>query len=225
MTAIGDAIKRLREERGWNQRDLAERMTAAGFKLDYSNLAKRERGEIKRILPPERRVYAQVFGMKLEEFEATWRASKIEQTNGGGAGIPVINRAPAGTIVDYEEYGIDSGQGHEYIERGGIDDPLAFAVIVVGASMEPALFEGDYVIFSPVARVPKPRAELKPGAVCFVRTSPEVKGCGCCIARFKGTDGKALDFTKDNKKHKGFSVSREHIEQLAVAVERRTKRL
>jgi transcriptional regulator with XRE-family HTH domain len=216
--AIGQAVRALREDRGWNVRELADKMG-----LSHGVMAAKERGEI-RIKPPEERRLAEIFGLKLEEFRDKWRASRVEQTVGGD-GIPVINRAPAGNVVDYEEHGVDSGQGFEYLERGGVEDPLAFAVIVVGQSMETALFEGDYLIFSPVARVPKPRAELKPGAVCFVRTAPEVKGCGCCIARFKGSDGKRLDFTKDNRKFKGFAVDREHVEQLAVAVERRTKRL
>lgn len=195
--------------------------------LDYSNLSKRERGEIKRISPAERRLFAKAFGISIEDFDSRWRAYRIEQTVGDPErrGIPVINRSPAGTVVDYAEYGVDSGQGHEYIERGGVDDPLAFAVIIVGDSMEPNLFEGDYVIFSPVARVPKPRAELKPEAVCFVRVVQDAKEPGCCVARFKGSDGKSLVFTKDNRKHKGVTVPREHVEQLAVAVERRTKRL
>jgi hypothetical protein len=46
----------------------------------------------------------------------------------GGLGIPIINLAPAGRIVDYEEYGVDSGQGWEYVEQGDIEDPLAFGV-------------------------------------------------------------------------------------------------
>lgn len=208
----------MREEQG-----LTVRALAGLVGINFTGVAARERGEI-RVKPPERKRFAQAFGMTIEEFDARWRASKVERTI-GGEGIPVINRAPAGMIVDYEEYGVDSGQGTEYIERGSIDDPLAFAVVVVGESMETALFDGDYVIFSPVARVPKPRAELKPGAVCFVRIGQDAKRSGCSIARFKGTDGKSLEFTKDNKQHKGFCVDREHVEQLAVAVERRTKRL
>ncbi len=223
MTAIGDAIKRLREERGWNQRKLATLVTEAGFKIDHSNLAKRERGEIKNVKPPERRAYAKVFGLTQEEFDAEWRASRIDQTNGGGPGIPVINRAPAGTIVDYEEYGVDSGQGMEYIERCNVEDPLAFAVIVVGDSMEPELRSGDYAVFSPVFRVPKPRAEAKPGSICFVRIGGGAKRNGCSIARLKAATSTSLEFSKDNPKHKGFSVDQEHLEQFAVLVELRRK--
>lgn len=215
-------MRAAREERGITLREMASRVQKIGWDISYSALAQKERGGIK-ITPPERKYIAQALDMTLDEFDALWRASRIERTDGdesGKNGIPVINRAPAGMVVDYHEYGVDSGQGHTYIDRGNIDDPFAFAVIVVGDSMEPELREGDYVIFSPM-NVPKPRAKLEPGKVVFIRVGQDAKNPGCCIARFDSADGQVLKFTKDNKKHKAITVNREHIEQLSVMVQMR----
>lgn len=223
--SIGQAIRQLREEREWGLRDLAAKVTALGLPLSHQAVQTREKGAVP-VNPRERKIFARVFELSLEDFDKRWRGSKLDRTDGdesGRRGIPVINRAPAGMVIDYNEYGVDSGQGYEYIERGTVDDDLAFAVVVVGDSMEPRLHEGDYLIFSPL-NVPKPRAALDVGCVAFIRFAPDSKKVGCCLARFmgKGPDGK-LRFSKDNPKHKGHVLAPTEIEQLAVAVERRSR--
>ena len=215
MSAIGKIIRELREERGWSQSDLAIK---AGLK--QTTVSTRESGKF-RVKPPERKLFADAFDMDLEDFDALWRAAKIDQTNGGN-GIPIINRAPAGNIVDYEEFGVDSGQGFQYIDFGGLpENEMLFAVIVVGDSMTPGIKDGDKLIFKPLDRE-RPSA-FEDGQVAFIRFAEEYKERGCTIARVSRTESGQLLLAKDNHKYKHRLVDREMISQIAVAVERRTE--
>lgn len=216
MSAIGNTIRSLRKERGWTQIHLAGLL-----EVTQSVVSDRERGAMG-VSHSERKRYAAAFGMTLDEFDTLWRANKIEQTIGGD-GIPVINRAPAGGIVDYEEYGVDSGQGFEYIDFGQLSkDQNLFALIVTGDSMSPTLEDGEYAVFKPMDRE-KSNGDFKDGSVCFVRFSREYKEQGCTIARVWPLDDGDLQLTKDNPDHKPRLVKREYVEQIAVAIERRSK--
>jgi len=93
----------------------------------------------------------------------------IEQASpkpGPGQLIPVINKVSAGYPVDFDDFEYPAGFADDYVRCPDTDDPHAFAVRVVGDSMEPNFSEGDIVIFSP-------GAEVRNGDDCFVRfTSP-----------------------------------------------------
>lgn len=78
--------------------------------------------------------------------------------------IPVINRVAAGYPVDFDDLEYPAGFADDYVRCPDIDDPHAFAVRVIGDSMEPKFFEGDIVIFSPAA-------EVRNGDDCFIRLS------------------------------------------------------
>lgn len=77
--------------------------------------------------------------------------------------IPVINKLSAGYPADFTDLGYPVGFADEYISAPvDLEDPNAFAVRVVGDSMEPRYHEGDIVIFSPAMAVHS-------GDDCFVR--------------------------------------------------------
>jgi phage repressor protein C with HTH and peptisase S24 domain/DNA-binding XRE family transcriptional regulator len=77
--------------------------------------------------------------------------------------IPVINKVAAGYPEEFTDLGYPAGVADEYVSGPAeLDDPNAFAVRVVGDSMEPRYHEGDIVILSPAA-------EVKTGDDCFVR--------------------------------------------------------
>ena len=60
----------------------------------------------------------------------------------------------------------DDSYSDDYVRCPDLHDPNAFAVRVVGDSMEPKFFEGDIVIFSP-------SSQINSGDDCFVRlTTP-----------------------------------------------------
>jgi repressor LexA len=77
--------------------------------------------------------------------------------------IPVINKVAAGYPQDFTDLGYPVGIADEYVTvPAEMSDLSAFAVRVVGDSMEPKYHEGDIVIFSPAASV-------ESGDDCFVR--------------------------------------------------------
>ncbi len=76
--------------------------------------------------------------------------------------IPVINKVAAGYPADFDDLDYPVGIADDYVRGPDIHDPNAFAVRVVGDSMEPKFAEGDIVIFSPAA-------EVRSGDDCFVR--------------------------------------------------------
>jgi len=94
---------------------------------------------------------------------------QIEQTSPSlapGRLVPVINRVAAGYPLDFDDLDYPVGVADEYVRCPDVHDPNAFAVRVVGDSMEPRYRENDIVIFSPAS-------EVRNGDDCFVRlTAP-----------------------------------------------------
>ncbi len=83
-----------------------------------------------------------------------------------GKMVPVINKVAAGYPNDFDDLDYPVGIADDYVRCPGLHDPNAFAVRVVGDSMEPKFKEGDIVVFSPAA-------EVSNGNDCFVRfTTP-----------------------------------------------------
>ncbi|MHC4395430.1 MAG: XRE family transcriptional regulator [Planctomycetota bacterium] len=76
--------------------------------------------------------------------------------------VPVINKVAAGYPGDFNDLDYPVGVADDYVRCPDLHDPNAFAVRVVGDSMEPKFSEGDIVIFSPAA-------EVHNGDDCFVR--------------------------------------------------------
>jgi repressor LexA len=76
--------------------------------------------------------------------------------------IPVINKVAAGYPADFNDLDYPAGVADDYVRCPDLHDTNAFAVRVVGDSMEPKFNEGDIVVFSPAA-------EVHSGDDCFVR--------------------------------------------------------
>jgi repressor LexA len=76
--------------------------------------------------------------------------------------VPVINRVAAGYPTDFNDLDYPAGVADDYVRCPDLHDPNAFAVRVVGDSMEPKFCEGDIVVFSPAA-------EVNNGDDCFIR--------------------------------------------------------
>ncbi|MEN8126458.1 MAG: XRE family transcriptional regulator [Planctomycetota bacterium] len=86
----------------------------------------------------------------------------LSQKEKPGQMVPVINKVPAGYPSEFDDMGYPAGFADDYVRCPDIHDPNAFAVRVVGDSMEPKFSEGDVVIFSPAA-------DVQNGDDCFVR--------------------------------------------------------
>ncbi len=86
--------------------------------------------------------------------------------------VPIINKVSAGYSVEFTDLDYPVGVADEYIAVPvDLGDPHAFAVRVVGDSMEPRYHEGDVVILSPAETI-------QSGDDCFVRFAPEVRRKG-----------------------------------------------
>jgi len=76
--------------------------------------------------------------------------------------VPVINKVAAGYPSDFNDLDYPVGVADDYVRCPDVHDPNAFAVRVVGDSMEPKFCQGDIVVFSPAA-------EVHNGDDCFIR--------------------------------------------------------
>ncbi|HUW21008.1 MAG TPA: XRE family transcriptional regulator [Sedimentisphaerales bacterium] len=79
-----------------------------------------------------------------------------------GRMVPVINKVAAGYPSDFNDLDYPVGVADDYVRCPDLHDPNAFAVRVVGDSMEPKFRQGDIVVFSPAA-------DVHNGDDCFVR--------------------------------------------------------
>jgi SOS-response transcriptional repressor LexA len=173
--------------------------------------------------PPahERRDWAVRLGFAdLIDFDRQWRDSWACVTRARRDGwLPIINQAPAGQPVDYQEYGIDSGLGFEYVPRPpGMDGEILFAVIVIGDSMSPAYAPGDLVIFRPV----KQEETVPDGSSVFVRFSAERDHTCTFKNLWRHKDGR-LELRPQNPLYAPMIVAPAEIDRLALAVERRAR--
>lgn len=98
--------------------------------------------------------------------ESNLNIEQEQSTLAAGRMVPVINKVAAGYPNDFDDLDYPVGIADDYVRCPGLHDPNAFAVRVVGDSMEPKFKEGDIVVFSP-------DAEVSNGDDCFIRfTTP-----------------------------------------------------
>ena len=86
----------------------------------------------------------------------------VQQVHTAGKLVPVINDVVAGYPVDFDDKGYPPGGADDYVRCPDLHDPNAFAVRVVGDSMETKYHQGDIIVFSPAT-------EVRNGDDCFVR--------------------------------------------------------
>ena len=94
--------------------------------------------------------------------ESELDADKGSLSLAAGRLVPVINKVAAGYPSDFDDLDYPVGVADDYVRCPDLHDPNAFAVRVVGDSMEPKFRQGDIVIFSPAA-------EVHNGDDCFIR--------------------------------------------------------
>lgn len=63
--------------------------------------------------------------------------------------LPLLSKIPGGSPIEFTDGEYPVGFGEEFVDRGDITDPNAFALIVEGDSMSPRINSGDIVIISP----------------------------------------------------------------------------
>lgn len=208
-------MQRLREQGGWTQQEVAEKL---GFSLTaYRN---RESGMV-RVKESELTPIATALGVSRDTFVKMWQTSTMDLRTAENRGIPVVNKAPAGSAWDFEAYGVSSRDGASYIEReAGEESDDLFAVEVVGESMLPELRQGDILVLWPVAQGVPPQSI--DGRIVLASFSAE-HGGGVCLAQLKLTGkqddhrGLAARLVKLNTKHKPRDIYLTDLDRLAVA--------
>lgn len=96
-----------------------------------------------------------------EEIEAVLK-TEVRGTISAGRLVPIINKVSAGYPTDFDDLDYPVGIADDYVRCPDLHDSNAFAVRVIGDSMEPKFKEGDIVVFSPAAQVQN-------GDDCFIR--------------------------------------------------------
>lgn len=218
MAHFGETLKKLRNARGFSQPALGEMVGVSDQRIsDWEQMSSAS------IRGYNYHKLAAALGMTVEQLDREWRPQGIPQSVGDPIrrGIPLINKAPAGKIIDYEECGADSGQGNWYIQRDGIEDPNAFGVVITGDSMSPFLVAGAVAIFSPMdmdGHTHFRRLLVKEGHVVYVRFSSDAPKEGCTVARLFPAAGGKIKLVKDNKKYKPISCETQHIASMAAMI-------
>src|SRR5271155_1812097 len=134
MSRVGTLLRGMRLAKRWDLAAMAAELQTSARRLELV--------EIGAAFPSaaERRAWAEKLGFAdLLDFDRHWRDGWLGITLARrGGSIPIINQAPAGQPVDYQEYGIDSSIGYEYVPRSAdmaaLDADILFAVIVIGDS-------------------------------------------------------------------------------------------
>jgi len=221
MAHFGQIVRRRRLALDLSQQQLAERAT-----LHRNTLNRIERvvASPREVHPSTLTLLAGALGVEpqalIDEAAAPPPAVTRGDPDGDPAGrqIPVINQAPAGEPVDYEEFGVDSGQGYTYLPRSPwqVGDDLLFAFVVVGDSMAPEFQPGDYV----VCRHVEPD-QIRDGEPCFVRLGAAHETA--CTFKRAFALGDRVELRPDNPRHRPRIVDKADILRMAPVVEKRTR--
>jgi phage repressor protein C with HTH and peptisase S24 domain len=107
-----------------------------------------------------RQLVRKLIGRRAEKVLTT--IEKPTETIKAGRLIPIINKVAAGYPRDFQDLEYPAGVADDYVRCPDVHDPNAFAVRVVGDSMETRFREGDVVVFSPAS-------EVRSGDDCFIR--------------------------------------------------------
>lgn len=181
--------------------------------------------------------YALALGVSVEEFEAALglgdtRTSRY-QSNPPKSGrvfltnrrIPLVSSVSAGPRGDYMEWGSTSQDALEFLDDGGVDHPdQCFACRVHGTSMEPTLYDGDFIIcrrLDPYAGHPPIADEC----CVVVRFTEEASKSQAALGRWVSLPDGRVRLKKDNPLFSPTDWDRSAFAQVAVVVQRRTSRL
>lgn len=104
-----------------------------------------------------------------EPVDASPEAPPVSPFGGAGRIVPIINKVAAGYPQHFTDLDYPPGVADDYLRCPDLDDPQAFALHVVGDSMEPLYRERDIVIFSP-------NTPARDGDDCFVRFEADAAG-------------------------------------------------
>lgn len=164
MTELGDRVARLREDKGWAQRDLAEQVTNLGFKIGQSAIGNIESGQTKGI-PKCLPWLADALGVSREFLlygrEKSAAANKVDDYSALGAVRPwqkrdkeqptlLLWKATPGSGGNAGAFMLSMQKGR-LVERPPFLDgeEKAFIFELVGRENEPVYWAGDSLYVNP----------------------------------------------------------------------------
>jgi len=144
LSMWGATLKSLRKGAGLTQDEVAGRLGISG-----PSWSRKEKGAIA-IRDDELIAFAALVSLTPAELNAHLTQAQSGQVS--LRGIPVLNRTVSGAVLDYREANMETAIGIE--DRVTVNytlchDPQAVFVEVVGDTMEPELFAGDFLLVSP----------------------------------------------------------------------------
>jgi phage repressor protein C with HTH and peptisase S24 domain len=117
----------------------------------------------------------------------------------------------AGYPIDFDDLDYPVGFADDYVRCPDLHDPNAFAVRVVGDSMEPKFSEGDIVVFSPAANV-------RNGDDCFIRFARPHETTFKRVFFENKKKKKSIRLQPRNEKHSPLTVDETRIDGVYRAV-------
>lgn len=142
--------------------------------------------------------------------------------------IPIINKVAAGRVREFTDLDQSRAFADEHLSCPDVSDPDAFAARVTGDSMEPEYFEGDVVVFSPLAKIDVAGGGGGGGGGggvdCFVRLERDAESTFKRV--YFEDDGRKIRLQPLNSAYPPVMVKREDVAGLyaAVYVLRKVKR-
>ena len=125
----------------------------------------------------------------------------------GGGAIPLINKISEDYPLHFNDLDYPSNVADEYVRCVDVHDAQAFAVRVVGDSMEPRYRHGDIVVFSP-------HTTAQSGDDCFVR----LEGGATTFKRCYHDDDTTLRLQPLNSRYPAEMLGREKVTGLWPAI-------
>jgi repressor LexA len=126
--------------------------------------------------------------------------------------IPLLSKIPGGNPVAWTDGEYPAGFGEEFLDRGEVIDPNAFALIVDGDSMSPRINSGDIVIISPNTPVIN-------RSIAAVEINHEERTLKTVIFLPKGK----ILLQPENDKYPPLVLDEKHITIIGKVIERRQK--
>ena len=126
--------------------------------------------------------------------------------------IPLLSKIPGGKAQTYTDGDYPPGYGYEFIDRGDVTDPNAFALIVDGDSMSPKINSGDIVIISP-------NSQISPRSIVAVTVRNDER----TLKRVIFLDNGKVLLQPENEKYDPEVLEKDDVKFIGRVIERRER--
>lgn len=193
----GDRIKKIREQRGMQQTDLAARID-----VSKQTLFKYEHNIITNIPSDKIELIADVLGVD-PEYIMGWQDDQ-RAPDSDSVLIPVYGRVAAGEPIDASQ---DNIIGYEKISQDMARRGTLYALQIKGDSMEPRFFDGDTII-----------VRAQPDAESGEIVVATINGDDATCKKLYKLPGGGIQLHSLNPAYEPFTFDEETVEELPVRI-------